>query len=250
MVKIINKKNITNSDSLNYRIKFNKKYSQYNFDSWIRKFYNFKKNKNILDIGCGDGKQIDFAIKMSNKNSKIVGLDLSTKSIKKISSKYKNIKYLNLINTDMDNIRKINKRLKNYQFDLIHSTYSIYYSNKPLKLITFLKSKLKKNSRLIITLPGETNTLKRILRIKEDRKLINKAKLEKFFIKNFDKVQINFLNNYLKIKKVEDVIKFYISSGIFDKNKINFLEKYVEKEIKKNGYIKINKSSIMLIGHI
>ena len=83
MVKIINKKNITNSDSLNYRIKFNKKYSQYNFDSWIRKFYNFKKNKNILDIGCGDGKQIDFAIKMSNKNSKIVGLDLSTKSIKK-----------------------------------------------------------------------------------------------------------------------------------------------------------------------
>ena len=97
-----------------------------------------------------------------------------------------------------------------------------------------------------IYVPG----IERILRIKEDRKLINKAKLEKFFIKNFDKVQINFLNNYLKIKKVEDVIKFYISSGIFDKNKINFLEKYVEKEIKKNGYFKINKSSIMLIGHI
>ena len=37
---------------------------------------------------------------------------------------------------------------------------------------------------------------------------------------------------------------------MFDKNKINFLEKYVEKEIKKNGYFKINKSSIMLIGHI
>ena len=55
-------------------------------------------------------------------------------------------------------------------------------------------------------MPGETNTLKRILRIKEDRKLINKAKLEKFFIKNFDKVQINFLNNYLKIKKVEERI--------------------------------------------
>ena len=133
---------------------------------------------------------------------------------------------------------------------MIHSTYSIYYSNKPLKLITFLKSKLKKNSRLIITLPGETNTLKRILRIKEDRKIIDKEKLEKFFIKNFDKVQINFLNNYLKIKKVEEVIKFYISSGIFDRNKINFLEKYVEKEIKKNGYFKINKSSIMLIGYI
>ena len=37
MVKIINKINITNSDSLNYRIKFNKKYSKYNFDSWIKK---------------------------------------------------------------------------------------------------------------------------------------------------------------------------------------------------------------------
>ena len=69
---------------------------------------------------------------MSNKNSKIVGLDLSTKSIK---YHLNNIKYLNLINTNMDNIRKI-KRLKNYQFDLIH-TYSIYYSNKPSNLLHF-----------------------------------------------------------------------------------------------------------------
>ena len=249
MVKIINKKNITNSESLKNRINFNKKYSKYDFDDWIKKFYNFGASKNILDIGCGDGKQIDFAVQKKMKDSKIIGLDLSKKSIKKIALKHKKIKNLQLINTDMDNIKNINEKLKNNKFDLIHSTYSIYYSKNTIRLIEFLKSKLNKKSRLIITLPGKENTLKKILKIKEDNKKITRSKLETHFNKNFDKVQINFLNNYLKINNLNDLLKFYVSSGIFDRNKFNYLKKYVEKQITKKGYFKINKSSVMLIGY-
>ena len=64
---------------------------------------------------------------------------------------------------------------------------------------------------------------------------------------NFDKLQINILNNYLKIKNVDDVIDFYMSSGIYDKRKINFLRNYVSKKIKLEGFFRINKSSIMFI---
>ena len=67
MVKINNKKNITDNKSLKKRILFNKKYSKYNFDDWLKKYYNFDKDQNVLDVGCGDGKQIDYAIEKIGK---------------------------------------------------------------------------------------------------------------------------------------------------------------------------------------
>ena len=249
MVKIINKKNVTDTKSLKNRIDFNKKYSRYNFDEWIERFYNFRKSGSILDIGCGDGKQINFAIKGIGKKPNIVGVDLSTTSLEKIASKHKKIKNLKLINSNMDNIAKIEKVIKNKKFNLIHSTYSIYYSTNPLKLIKYLKSKLNKNSRLIITIPGDLNTIKKILKIKEDNKKIKKDELENFFNKNFDKVQVNFLNNYLKVNNIDDLINFYTSSAIYEKNKLKYFIDYVKKKILHNGYFQYNKSSIMFIGY-
>jgi len=247
MVKINNKKNITDNKSLKKRILFNKKYSKYNFDDWLKKYYNFNKNQNVLDVGCGDGKQIDYAIEKIGKRKIIFGIDLSAESLEKIHIKYHKFKNLRLINTNMNNLIKIEKEIKKKKFDLIHSTYAIYYSKNPYKLIKYLKSKLKKEARLIITIPGEINTLKKILKVKEDKKIINKNEIERFLNTIFDKLQINILNNYLKIKNVDDVIDFYMSSGIYDKRKLNFLRNYVSKKIKSEGFFRINKSSTMFI---
>ena len=75
------KKNVINSKSLSFRESFNKKYQINNFDDLILKNYKFKKNMEILDIGCGNGKQIIQAIKILKKSGRIVGIDLSKKSI-------------------------------------------------------------------------------------------------------------------------------------------------------------------------
>ena len=40
----------------------------------------------ILDIGCGNGKQIIQAIKILKKSGRIVGIDLSKKSIIKLNT--------------------------------------------------------------------------------------------------------------------------------------------------------------------
>jgi len=246
MVKILNIKNITDSTSLSFRIKFNKKYSKYNFDDWLKENYEFKKNYKILDVGCGDGKQIKLAKKKIGKFGEITGIDLSKESIEKI--KRKNKKKIQLINCSMDNINFIEKLIRNKSFDLIHSTYAIYYSKNPLKLLNYLKKKLKKKSKLIITVPGEKNTLKELLKIKEDKKKLKKNEIENFFINNFDNVKINILNNYLDVNNFSDIINFYKSSGIYNRKKLNFFSKTVKKKLIKYKSFKIYKSSMMFIG--
>ena len=127
------KKNVINSKSLSFRESFNKKYQINNFDDWILKNYKFKKNMEILDIGCGNGKQIIQAIKILKKSGRIVGIDLSKKSIIKLNTfiNRKSLKNLKLINGSMDDIRLFLKKGKiSGKFDLIHSTYAFYYSQK------------------------------------------------------------------------------------------------------------------------
>ena len=247
MVKIINKENVTNTNSLEFRIKFNRKYSKYNFDDWIDKHYQFK-NKSVLDIGCGDGKQINSVVKKNKKNLIIVGVDLSSNSLEKIAIQHKKNRNLKLINSSMDDIKKIDSVIKKKKFDLIHSTYAFYYSKNPLRLIKYLKTKLKKNSRLIITMPGENNTLKKILNLKEDSKKLKPSDIQDYLNRNFDMVQVNYLNNYQKINSFKDLISFYKSSGIYDKKKLRFFANYIKKKLSNNGYIKLTKSSVMLIG--
>ena len=60
-------------DSLETRIKIHDMYGSKNIDQWMIDKLNLKTKKSILDLGCGDGKQI-FAIyahlKKKNKKKK------------------------------------------------------------------------------------------------------------------------------------------------------------------------------------
>ena len=79
------KKNVINSKSLSFRENFNKKYQKNNFDDWVLKNYKFKKKMEILDIGCGNGKQIIQAIEKIKKSGRVVGIDLSKNSINNLN---------------------------------------------------------------------------------------------------------------------------------------------------------------------
>ena len=148
----------------------------------------------------------------------------------------------------MDNLKKIDSIIKNKKFDLIHSTYAFYYSKNPMRLIKYLKTKLKKNSRLIITMPVEKNTLKNILNIREDNKKLRPEDIKDYLNKNFDMVQINYLNNYQNVNSLKDLVSFYRSSGIYNESKLKFFSDYIKKKLSKDGYIKLIKSSVMFIG--
>ena len=112
---------------------------------YMKQFYNFCiKNsskivyKNILDIGCNDGSQLDV---FKKKGYKTYGVD-PARNIFKISSKKHKI-YCDFFNKKI--IKKINKK-----FDLIILQNSFAHNPNPFDLLSNLKKLMHEKSTLII----------------------------------------------------------------------------------------------------
>ena len=109
-----------------------------NFYSFCLKNLDKIKNKNILDIGCNDGSQLD----VFKKNKfKTFGVD-PAKNIYKISSKKHKI-YCSFFDENI--VKKIKQK-----FDLIIFQNSFAHNPNPLKLLRLIKNLMHNNSTLII----------------------------------------------------------------------------------------------------
>ena len=115
------------------------------YTSYMKDFYKFStkhlkkfKYKNILDIGCNDGSQLDV---FKKKGFNTYGVD-PAKNIYKISSKKHKI-ICDFFNEKV--VKKINKK-----FDMIIFQNSFAHNPNPFKLLTNLKKLMHDSSTLII----------------------------------------------------------------------------------------------------
>ncbi len=119
-------------------------------------------NSNILDLGCGTGKQILNFSQFLTESCNYYGCDISEDSIEEVKKNYSSPPKLTLIRESFDSIKsKINSEIK---FDLIYSFYALYYSENTQKLLKSILKMLKKNGTLWIVLPYK-NTNKEIFSI-------------------------------------------------------------------------------------
>lgn len=104
--------------------------SKYNFDEWSINIMPKlpMKHLDVLDLGCGIGKQVNLFANFFPSNSNIYALDISRTCLGFLQDKYPSQKYfpsLHLIHDDFDNFYF---RMEG-PFHLIYSFYSLYYSN-------------------------------------------------------------------------------------------------------------------------
>tara|TARA_Y100000590_G_scaffold22777_1_gene26255 strand:- start:196 stop:981 length:786 start_codon:yes stop_codon:yes gene_type:complete len=228
------KKKATSNIDLNKRIILNSKFQKGNFINWQKKKYNyilfkyFKKNKkniNILDIGCGTGIQTKIFIDFFKK-PKILCTDISLESLFQLKKKYPQshvrIKKLNM-NKLKYFINKNNKYLDN--FDLIHSSYAIYYANNPKKTLTELFDLLKKKGVLLISAPDEPHEMISFIRKKAfvSNKVLTTLRffrkvLIPFFKSKADKKIVIFRKiNFIKFNDITSFFKFWKSTTYYSK---------------------------------
>jgi len=244
--------------NLNSRITTHKNFAEKDIDAWVSKLINIRGGEKILDLGCGDGKQVLAFGKQLDRSGEIVGCDISKELLKKakVTARENKINATFLLQS-MDRPFAY----EDEEFDLISSFFSIYYVKNPIKVIFEIKRLLKKGGRLFIVGPTPNNAKafwnlhskivnKKIPQIALSRR----ARIHDIFIplikKYFKNVKISIFKNAIHFPNSEELIKYYSSSLLFeessrsDKKKEFFLDnmkKEVEKTIKRNGVFDIMK---------
>lgn len=138
---------ITSTSGLIARMNMNSKNELKDYDEWlgevvIRHSSDFPAN--ILDVGCGVGKQTILLQKLFSE-AHIFSVDKSKDSLKIVESKSKTDKQTSIC-SDIDNFKEY--CLKN--FDIIVSSYAIYYSKDLESLLVNYSKSLKRNGSIFL----------------------------------------------------------------------------------------------------
>ena len=77
------------SNALNNRLSAHANYAKFEINDWIIPKLEIKEDDKVLDIACGNGKQLIPISEMINENGTITGLDISRDLLNEIKSDVK-----------------------------------------------------------------------------------------------------------------------------------------------------------------
>lgn len=175
----------------------NKKYgNSYKFDRIILNHINLEKEENILDLGCGDGRFIDYlnALKL---NLSFTGVDISEQVL--LKAKGRKIKSAEFIDADIINLPLMDK-----SFDKIFCINSFHHYPEPELVIKEINRLIKKEGMVIIGDPYILPILRGFVNWSlpygnsGDYHIYNEKEMDKLFQKGgFEKVLFKIVTPFL-----------------------------------------------------
>ena len=146
---------ITGTEFISTRRKVNELYGSFDYDSWVMDIIKPERDDAVLDLGCGTGGHAR-SISPLVDTGVVVGIDKSPESIAVACSLRERDKLHNveLVECSLD---EAPYQLGNRKFDIILSSYAIYYSKDQASLISELARLLRPHGRLFVTGNDEGN---------------------------------------------------------------------------------------------
>ena len=211
-------------NALKTRENLNSLLSLHNLENWIISRFDNLENFDILDIGCGYGKQIFAFAEINNFKGKILGIDISGTAVDSVNNraKDKGLSNVRAIEGNFDDCEKI---LENAGFDLILSTYAIYYSKNMKKLITGLRKNLNPNGQIFLSGPaaGTNREMDQFINQLSDNS--SKTKVINDFLSERDISEIGTYYSGYKIDRLYNKIAFQSPKQVLEwwKNHNSFI---------------------------
>lgn len=143
------------SADLQKRIEIHEKYGTQNIDDWNLKVLAPQEGSTILDVGCGAGKQCFLFDAYTNGKSQIFGGDFSEELLGKAQEKLNSSGKENIHFQFLD----FNKNFEfpDNKFDLVTSSFAIYYATNLHFTFSEAYRVLTSNGRLFVTGPLPEN---------------------------------------------------------------------------------------------
>jgi ubiquinone/menaquinone biosynthesis C-methylase UbiE len=242
------------------RIDIHQKYGSRDIDQWMLELLNLKRGSNILDIGCGHGKQCFLFYEHLKGDCQIVGGDISQELLRE-AKKQSRTRGIKIKFQKIDFNKKL--PLKDSSFNLLTCCFAIYYAKDISFTINEMFRVLKPEGRLFVTgpMPNNKKVFYTIIK-KATKKPIpsmpgsSRFSTEIFQVikKRFPKTEIHIFRNPLIFKEVNPFIDYSraslsedrkIWSNLFVEESFNSVIDKITKVskgfIKKDGQIVMTK---------
>ena len=246
----------TSKEALDVRLKTNKN-AEKDFDEWalnlLPKLY-FKAN--ILDLGCGMGKQANLFAEFLGRDTNIFALDVSKESLNAFGKAYCALPKLKLINDSFENFPTYINSTKEF-FDLIYSFYALYYASDLEKVISLAYRYLKTNGILWVVAPyrGTNKEVFDIIRkfYSIDQSVSYSIEIfykdivilsEKFGFRN---IKINQLKNKIHFMNKEEVLKYLRNTTFYNKKYEGEIIEELKKRFQASKVFTLSKNAISIM---
>jgi ubiquinone/menaquinone biosynthesis C-methylase UbiE len=125
----------------------------HDLENWIAQQIHLAHGMRILDLGCGRGKQMFAFANLVSPEGFILGLDISDEAVNEVNQRAEK-EQLDQIKAMKGSLDMCIHQLEDFRFDLILSTYAIYYSSDMKRVLSELRSLLNPKGRLFVSGPG------------------------------------------------------------------------------------------------
>jgi len=201
--------------TLQQRIATHDLYAKYEINDWILAVLDPKPGENILDLGCGNGKQlIEYASIVGDKGS-VYGMDISQDLLNEAETKVKasHLNNVTLVNDSADNTLMFD----DHTFDAVSCCFSIYYYKDIQQTLSEIKRVLKPQGRLFVAAPTRNNIAEITTIIPPDMHYINRTESEIIprITFNFNKTTIEVFRNPVTFPNMTAFMDYFNASGTF-----------------------------------
>ena len=133
------------------------KNADYNLEEWIQSRIHISKGETVMDVGCGNGKQLEVFSELVGDKGKVIGADIFSQ-VPGLWEKAQE-KLCNKTNVELiDHSASVPFPQSAQMFDVITSCYSIYYVDDIRSTLLEYKRLLKNEGRCFIVGPAWDNS--------------------------------------------------------------------------------------------
>ncbi|MFZ3074397.1 MAG: class I SAM-dependent methyltransferase [Minisyncoccales bacterium] len=211
------------SKDLSTRINVHKKFSQLEINDWIISIGNIKPGEKVLDIGCGDGKQVEMLARAVGENGEVYGADINESLLEMARDRIKKCG-LKASFTIQDLDQKF--EWEDARFDLVTCCFAIYYAVSAEKTLLEIKRVIKNGGRMFICGPTENNAAE-LNSIHEEitgqkipqTAVIRAARIKNEFLplirQNFNDVKVDIFKNKISFPSAQSFMDYYSATLLF-----------------------------------
>ncbi|MDR0701108.1 MAG: class I SAM-dependent methyltransferase [Azoarcus sp.] len=219
-------------------------------EEFIIEMANPDENDDVLEIGCGSGKQMRIVAPMVHS---MLCIDISQDLIDLIqeSGTPENVRLMRL------NMDESPKALTG-KYSLIYSVYALYYSRDVNALINDLTRKiLAADGRFLCVAPDEENNrqwfedLASMFVIPEEisrSPFVSRGAILPAMLNTFRSTSCHRFENTLTFNRTDDLMKYYDGCAYCPGEKRTQAEKFFARKIASDGVYKIRKHALGMLG--